>query len=121
MGKEITAYVGLLRSDGSEPVEVTGYARAYIGEIDVWEIPDVLNKRDAAFNAVCSPGYGVIHDIAIFDCARGGIPMWVIQQEKKLEHHEGVIPFVHKTVLYRGMDVSAHIKASMTATQRFTI
>ena len=121
MGKRITAYVGLLRNDGREPVEVTGYSRAYIGEIDMWEISAAMNKRNAAFTEVCSPGYGIIHDIAIFDCARGGIPMWVIPQEKKLEYHEGVIPFVHKNVLYRGMDVSAQIQVSITATQRFTV
>lgn len=110
MKQRITAYIGLRRKDGSEPPEASGYTRASVGEINIWDLPGVLVPITAAFSEVSSPGYGVICDIALFDCRDGGMPMWVFPQQKKLDYHAGVIPFVRELTLYRGMDVSAQIK-----------
>lgn len=102
-------YMGLLRADGSEPSRQSGYERMCAGEVLIYDIPGIPNDRDIVFNEVADPGYGNICAYAAFDAPVGGEALYLWELPQPVYCHTGTIPFIHKGVLYRGLDVSAQI------------
>lgn len=109
MSKKITAYISLLRADGSEPEISSGYARACIGEVDLLEIPVLLRNRQIPFPDVLPPGYGNIASIAVTDQETEGEALWIWPLPEPLDVHPGVTPVIFDGKLYRGVEVKAQI------------
>lgn len=104
-----SVYIGLLRADGSEPSALSGYQRIYTGEAPLPQIPELVSQNQIAFDAVTAPGYGGITAIAAFRTQQDGDPVWEQQLPMALDIHEGVIPFIFKGQLVRGLEVQAQV------------
>lgn len=109
MSKKITAYISLLRADGSEPEISSGYVRSCLGEVDLLEIPVLLRNRQIPFPDVLPPGYGHIVGIAVTDQETEGETLWVWPLPEPMDVHPGVTPVIFDGKLYRGVEVKAQI------------
>lgn len=99
-------YIGLLRCDGTEPPKEAGYQRILAS---VNSPQDILYCDQIVFPDVQYPGYGVITAVAVYasECDPTFTEAWLLPTT--WDFHEGVIPVVHKGVLYRCMEVQAEI------------
>lgn len=111
--REFNAYVGLRNSAGSEPNSDSGYKRVHLGKILYLTNPLSLFNIPAEFPQVQAPGYGIISEVAIYDRAEGGEPLWLFTQPEALDFHEDTIPIIQNGKLYRGVDVSAAVVVSL--------
>ena len=109
MSKKITAYISLLRADGSEPEISSGYARSCLGEVDLLEIPVLLRNRQIPFPDVLPPGYGDIVAIAVYDQETEGEALWIWPLPAPMDVHAGVTPVIMDGTLYRGVEVKAQV------------
>lgn len=104
----IKAYIGLLHTDGTEPVKASGYRRTYIGETEK-TLAQILAENQVVFPDVTAPGYGMIAAAALYDCGEGGEPEDTHSFKTALDVHEGVVPVIHQGNLWRGVDVKAKV------------
>lgn len=109
MSKKLTAYISLLRADGSEPEAASGYARACLGQVNLFDIPVLLQGRQIQFPDVQPPGYGHIAAIAVSDWETAGAALWVWPLPEPLDVHPGVTPVIFDGKLYRGVEVKARV------------
>ena len=109
MNKTTSVYIGLLRADGSEPPALSGYKRIHAGETELSQIPDLVSRNQICFDDVAAPGYGEISAVAAFRTQQDESPVWAQQLPVPLDIHEGVIPFVFKGQLMRGLEVQAQV------------
>lgn len=100
-------YLGLLRSDGTEPPAESGYHRVEVTTTETAYVDTV------AFPEVRAPGYGNITDVVLYDQLQNGNIVLLLPQPFAQDVHTGIIPFVRDGQLYRGVDVSASFVASM--------
>ena len=106
----INAYIGLLRSDGTEPDKASGYRRTCIGEISrATAVPTLLLEYQVVFPDVTAPGYGVIAAAALYDREEGGEPLYAWNLPEALDVHQGVVPVIHKGRLWRGVEAKATV------------
>lgn len=110
MPKTITAYIGLLRRDGTEPPREAGYKRAAAGDVDLWDIAKLPYTGQHIFPDVTAPGYGHIVEYAAYTAPEGGEPLIVWHLPEPVDCHKGTVPFIHEGRLLLGVDVSAEIK-----------
>lgn len=108
-------YIGLLRQDGSEPPQDSGYARSPAGEVGIWDLAMAATLEDHIFPDVPEPGWGEITDYAVYDAPEGGNLMLTFGLPKSVNCHAGTIPVIHEGRLLLGVDVSAKIKLYATA------
>lgn len=109
-------YAALLRADGSEPSHDSGYARSYIGEVDIFDLPVVATQNDHIFPDVPAPGWGEIVSYAVYDAPTDGNLMLVFGLPKPVNCHAGTIPVIHNGRLLLGVDMSAEIKLCAVTT-----
>lgn len=107
--KKIPAWLGLLQAGCVEPDSTAGYARVYMGEIDLWSIPFALQDQQFVFNEVQHPGYGTVHMLGMYSAPEYGDLLYIWDLPEAVQLHEGVVPGVLDGKLVRGMDVSAHV------------
>ena len=104
------SYIGLLRADGTEPPEKSGYARAALGEVDIWDIPTIPSQRQIVFPEVRDPGYGVITAYVLFNCPEvDAPPLYIWPLPEPVNVHMGTVPVIHNGPLLLGVDVTANI------------
>lgn len=104
----IHAYIGLLRSDGTEPDKASGYRRVAVE--DKWEDSLCLVKgSQIVFPDVTAPGYGVISTAAVYEQNEGGEPVFTYPLPEALDVHQGVVPVIHKGKLWRGVETRATV------------
>ena len=117
----IHAYIGLLRSDGTEPDKASGYKRTYVKDLEKpSEARQLLLEHQIVFPDVTAPGYGIIAQAAIYDREEGGEPRYICQLPEALDVHQGVVPVIHKGRLWRGVEtqVKVNIKPSASFSAR---
>lgn len=107
--KKFCFYVGLLRSDETEPPQESGYARALLKDVPWAKISDIPWDRDIVFPDVTAPGYGEVVYMALYQQPTGGKPLWVWPLPAAVNAHEGTVPVIHEGRLYLGVDVKARI------------
>lgn len=106
-----TVYVALLAS-AQEPGPETGYARAPVEDVDILDVPYMLDDRQIVFNDVVMP-YGLIDSVAAYDAPEGGELLYTWPLPEPVDIHEGVVPAILDGRLVKGMDVSAQVIASL--------
>ena len=113
MSKMTSVYIGLLKEDGCEPSSRAGYMRIQtpgrVSEAQLSQIAEIVARTTVVFNDVVAPGYGEITTIAAFTAPHGGVPVWTQHLSAPLDIHTGVIPFVYKGQLMRGVAVQAQV------------
>lgn len=109
MTKTFTAYISLHRADGTEPVSASGYTRACMGEVDVWDVPELPRKHNIVFNEVMDPGFGCITEYRLYNRPEGGEALFIWTLPEPVNTHAGTIPVIRDGRLLLGMDVSAQI------------
>ena len=110
MENKFTAYIALLRCDGTEPDKASGYERACIGEVDMIDVPTLLQERQILFPDVMAPGYGEIAAVAVSDRKTAGTALWVWPLPETVNVHENVVPVIFKGKLLRGVETQARVK-----------
>ena len=120
MHKKITAYIGLFRSDGTEPLARAGYARACAGEMDLWDMPKIPYQQKIVFDDVLAPGWGHITEYRLYDTPEGGEALYIWYLPAPVHAHPDTIPIVHEGRLLLGVDVSAKIILKSAATAEAT-
>lgn len=122
MEHHFAAYMGLLRSDGTEPPKESGYARIPVGvvevrfnfperNIDCTEIQKLPFGKQIVFPDVAAEGYGAITTLALFFSQTGGDAVWLWPLPEPVDLKPGMIPFIHNGRLYKGVEVKARIVA----------
>ena len=99
-------YIGLLRADGTEPVEASGYSRS-IAQGTAETVSHILQNGQVVFPDVYDPGYGEIKSVAVWNHPEGGKPEMVWDLPEPVTVHAGVVPVIHKGKLFMGVDVKA--------------
>lgn len=107
--RNITVYIGLFRSDGTEPLPKAGYTRACLGEMDILDVPQAPQGRDIVFDDVTAPGWGHITEYRAYDCPEGGEALYIWPLSAPVHAHPETIPVIHDGRLLLGVDVSANI------------
>lgn len=113
--RNIHAYMALFRSDNSEPPRESGYTRADVGDVDIWNFPQVPYEKDIIFPDVTALGGGLITGYALYNQPEDGDPLYIWMLPEPVDCHEGIVPFIHQGKLYRGLDVSAKVILQSTA------
>lgn len=98
-------YIGLLRSDGTEPNNSSGYQRISVVSEDA--LHKILEEKQIVYPDVKAPGYGVVVAAAGYSQKEGGIPIVLWNFPESLDIHHGVVPVIYKGKLYRGVDIKA--------------
>ena len=107
--RKITAYMGLLCGDGTEPDADAGYSRARVGEVSVLDILALPTEHQIVFNEITAPGCGLVSAYGAFEAPAGGEPLCIWTLPDPVNVHEGTIPVIYQGRLLLGIDVSANI------------
>lgn len=107
--KSADLYMGLLRSDETEPPQESGYARALLKDVPWEKISDIPWDRDIVFPDVTAPGYGEVVYMALYQQPAGGKPLCVWPLPVAVNAHQDTVPVIHEGRLYLGVDVKARI------------
>lgn len=107
-------YIGLLRADGTEPDETSGYCRA-IAQGTQADFNRILEEGQTVFPDVTAPGYGLITAAAAWNTEEGGTTAAFWNLPEPVDVHPGVVPVIHKGKLYRGVAVQAEITVNPNA------
>lgn len=99
-------YAGLLRLDGTEPPQESGYRRIPVPGA---KLPNALFGRQIVFPDVTAPGYGVVDKITVY--VDESAPMYLASWDlpEPLDVHEGVIPIIANGRLLRGLEMQAQV------------
>lgn len=103
----ITAYIALLRADGTEPDTASGYRRTNIGQRE--STSGFPMDMAVPFPDVMAPGYSDITHWAMYDCSEGGKPLHKWSLPGPTTIHEGVMPVLKGGRLYKGVDIKARV------------
>lgn len=99
-------YVGLLRADGTEPENASGYKRTIVqGTSET--VSQLLQNGQIVFPDVTEPGYGEIVCVAAWKREYGGVSLTAWPLPEPVTVHAGVVPVIHKGKLLMGVDVKA--------------
>lgn len=111
--EKITAYIALLRADGTEPDKASGYTRSCIGEVEPG--PGFPADLVVPFPDVLPPGYREVTHWAMYDRPSGGIPLYTWPLPGPTTIHEGVVPVLKGGKLWKGVDVKARVIVKRSA------
>lgn len=104
-------YIGLLRSDGTEPEASSGYRRTAVN-VERNMLSRLLEEGQIVFPDVTGPGYGRIDAAAAWNMEEGGMPLIHWNLPEPTEVPAGVVPVIHRGRLWKGVDVKARVQVA---------